>query len=593
MDNLILIIENLLNEAFDQNNIIFKAKITKCRIAGYDYSLSNIHQIAKSNNCSIEKIKDFLCTKFNNNNLFEICTINNHVNFKIKDCIILNTVEKILNTNCIFNIQEFEPLLVGTKDESISNLIFQQNNKKKIIVDYSSPNIAKDMHVGHLRSTIIGDCIANLYEKLGHNVSRINHIGDFGLPFGMIIQYIINNKLENNIDSLNLQEIYKLSRTNYESDEIFKREAYLRTVELQKDLDQNTHNIWKQICDCSKKSYMEIYEKLNINLIEKGESFYKFMFDDLVEELKNKNLLQNDNGRFIILTQIDNQIDVPLTIIKSDGGYTYDTTDLCAIKYRLTVENADKIFYVVDSGQSTHFKQVFYIAEKMGWKKPNQHLEHINFGVVLGTDRKRLKSRNGDNPKLIDLLNESFERTKDIMKIKKSENVSNDEYIKNLAYGSIKYCDLSLNRISDYIFSFDKMINFTGNTLAFCMYAYARCCSIIKNVEKYNIKYNVKCENSMKHNELIEKDYIILKTILRLPEFIQQTLLNNTPHIICEYIYNLSEIIHNSYKTLKCITYNDDESVNINFSRVNMYRLIIQIYNFSFDILGIIPIDHM
>lgn len=579
MINLSEILENIITDILKDNNYKFcPLKFIKSRLIEYDYTLNNIVQVAKINNVQIQNVIDLLVLHLKDNSAIEMFAINNFLNFKIKNSFLVKISNDYLNNS------------------NISNNI---NNKLKIIVDYSSPNIAKDMHVGHLRSTIIGDCIANFYQLQGHNVQRINHIGDFGLPFGMIIQYIINYNLQNDIYNLNLQDIYKSSRELYEKNNDFKKEAYTRTVELQKDLSDNTIQIWKKICEASKKSYEQIYKKLNINLIEKGESFYKFMFDDLVCELKEKNRLLEDNGRHILLTPIENQNDIPLTIIKSDGGYTYDTTDLCALKYRLTVDKADKIFYVVDSGQSIHFKQIFHAANLLNWKSNNQTIEHINFGVVLGTDKKRLKSRNGDNPKLIDLINESFEKTVNVINNHFNTNDNNlnkkklvkynydNNYIEKLAYGSLKYFDLSLNRTSDYVFNFDKMINFKGNTLMFVMYSYIRANSILK-------KINNDFPSVIIENELTDKDYNLLKCLFRIQELNQQFINSHNPHIFCDYLFQLSEIIHNSYKTLKCIMVDTLGNIlSINFSRANIYKICIQIIKYCFDILGITPVDYI
>lgn len=574
MINLSILLEDILKKVLNEKKISADCKISKSKLDKYDYCLNNGYQIAKSNNINFNELVKILNENFYGDSEIIFHCVNNHLNFTFNNNYIINLANNLLN----------------------ENFTIDQPSKLKIIVDYSSPNIAKDMHVGHLRSTIIGDTIANLYEKLGHEVLRINHIGDFGLPFGMIIQYILDNNLKNNISNLNLQHVYKKSRELYQNNEQFKKESYFRTVELQKNLNNETINIWKEICLVSKKAYDVIYNKLNINLKEKGESFYSFMFDGLVEELDNNNFLKEDNGRLVVLTPLDNNIDIPLTIVKSDGGFTYDTTDLCALKYRLEVEKADKIFYVVDSGQSTHFQQIFYVADKIGWKKENQQIEHINFGVVLGSDKKRLKSRYGDNPKLIDLLNESVEKTINIFKEKNSELVFDNEYIEKIAYGSIKYFDLSLNRTSDYIFSYDTMINFKGNTLIFVMYAYVRCHSIIKNVEKYS---KLSDYNLIKGDDLIDKDFYLLKNILRLPEIIQQLLNNHYIHLLCEYLYHISEIIHSSYNTLRCVDFcfNEKKEIikinNINYSRANIFNLCIKNMNYCFNILGIKPVDFM
>ena len=574
MTNLIDYIETQIRQILTKNELKGECKIIKCKLPKYDYSLNNSFAISKENNLSPNDFYNILKKNISDDSGIDIFFDKNHINICLQKKYVIKIAENIL----------------------LNDHNNHQSSPQKIIVDYSSPNVAKDMHVGHLRSTIIGDAIANFYEKLGHNVMRINHIGDFGLPFGMMIQYVIINGLSNDIEKINLQEIYKKSRELYDNDEEFKKESYQRTLELQKKTNDNTIKIWRSICDISKKSYDVIYDKLDIKLIERGESFYNFMFDNLVDELKSNNLLEFDNGRYIIPVKMSDGTTIPLTIIKSDGGYTYDTTDLCALKHRLEVEKADKVFYVVDSGQSAHFQQIFNVAQTIGWKKDNHNLYHINFGVVLGSDKKRLKSRNGCNPKLIDLLNESVEKTKNVYKQKNGDDIPSDDYIENIAYGSLKYFDLSLNRTLDYVFSYDNMINFKGNTLIFVMYAYVRCNSIFKNVEKFgnpdNHKY-IKCD------ELTDKDMYLLKNILRLPEIIQQIFNSHYFHLLCDYLCQLSEIIHGSYNVLRCVDFimNENKEIvgakNINYSRTNIFRLCIKKMNFCFDILGVKPVNHM
>lgn len=265
--------------------------------------------------------------------------------------------------------------------------------KKTVVVDFSSPNIAKEMHVGHLRSTIIGESISRLLEYLGHKVLRINHIGDWGTQFGMLIAHLQDKfpgYLNESPPIHDLQAFYKESKMRFDEDPEFKKHAYACVVKLQAH-EPAYIKAWQMICDVSRKDFNKIYDRLDVTLTERGESFYQSRMEEVVKELEEKGLLEEDEGRKIMWAE---GISVPLTIVKSDGGFTYDTSDMAAIKQRLHEEKADWIIYVTDSGQMGHFQQVFKCAQKAGFVNPNKHrLDHVGFGVVLGEDGKKFKTR--------------------------------------------------------------------------------------------------------------------------------------------------------------------------------------------------------
>lgn len=274
-----------------------------------------------------------------------------------------------------------------------------KHTPKRAVVDFSSPNIAKQMHVGHLRSTIIGESICRLLEFFGHDVLRLNHVGDWGTQFGMLIAHL-EDKFPNfakvSPPISDLQAFYKESKTRFDSDEAFKKRAYNCVVKLQGG-DPITVKAWTLICDVSRKEFQRIYDRLDIKLVERGESFYQSRMEKLVADLEAKGLLVEDEGRKIIWG-VDNpgENDVPLTLVKSDGGFTYDTSDMATIKQRVEEEKADWIIYVVDAGQAVHFKTFFQCAERLGITKPDVHrIEHVGFGVVLGEDGKKFKTRSG------------------------------------------------------------------------------------------------------------------------------------------------------------------------------------------------------
>lgn len=356
--------------------------------------------------------------------------------------------------------------------------------RQKIIVEFSSPNIAKELHVGHIRSTIIGDCLARLFEFLGQDVLRLNHLGDWGTQFGMLITYmkhfcprVLTGEEETNLESL--MKWYKASKKQFDADAEFKRRAQQEVVNLQAGQAAAVH-AWKLICEVSRRGFQEIYDLMHVRLTERGESFYNPHLKEVVDELERKGLVKiSDGAKCIYLAGFQNREGepLPLMIQKSDGGYNYDTTDLAAIRHRIFIEKADRIIYVVDVGQSTHFQMIFAAAEKAGWLDPSKvQVDHVGFGLVLGLDGKKFKTRSGDTEKLIDLLSEAVDHARTLL-IERLSNASQEE-IEHLAHvlgiGAVKYADLSSLRTKDYTFSYERMLRFEGNTAVFLLYAYVR-----------------------------------------------------------------------------------------------------------------------
>lgn len=470
---------------------------------------------------------------------------------------------------------------------TIKNILIDKieikQNPLNILVDFSSPNIAKDMHVGHLRSTIIGDSICRLYESQHHNVSRINHIGDFGLQFGMIIQHL----LETHPDYTNheftisdLQNFYAQSKKRFDTCEIFKTNSYNNVVLLQAG-QSDIVNAWNYVKKISKKSYDECYDRLGIVINDVGESFYQKYIPETIEELKAFGLVTIDEGRHVV--NLPNFV-LPLTLIKSDGGYTYDTTDLAAIRYRTKILNMDKIIYVVDNGQSLHFKLIFEVARLMSWIREGQIVEHVGFGLVLDHKGKKFKSRDGDTVKLRELLDESVTKAAQVVK----EN--QDHVIQNIAYGSIKYADLSTVRTNDYKFSFEKMISFKGNTCTYQLYEYARICAIIR---KSGLSENDILKHFEDFNITDSNEEYLCKIILAYPEIIERINNNLMFHVLCSYLYDLSIAFSVFHKKCKCAEYSNSVVININYNRLLICLMTKYILSKCFDILGINSVDQM
>jgi arginyl-tRNA synthetase len=469
--------------------------------------------------------------------------------------------------------------------------------KKRVIIDFSSPNIAKEMHVGHLRSTIIGESISRLIEFLGYDTLRLNHLGDWGTQFGMLIAHLKDkfpNYLTESPPIGDLQAFYKESKKRFDEDEDFKKRAYACVVKLQ-SLDADIIKGWKLICDVSRKEFEYIYSELEINLEERGESFYQNLMPEAVSELEKANLVQMDEGRKILWPPGRT---LPLTIVKSDGGYTYDTSDLAAIKNRLITEKGDILLYVIDAGQSEHLEGVYAAAKQIGWLKDEHRVEHVQFGVVLGEDKKKFKTRSGDTVRLRDLLDEGLTRALNKLKEKERDKVLTESELKAaqkaVAYGCIKYSDLSNNRINAYIFSFDKMLEDKGNTAVYMLYAYTRIRSIARNagVTEDKLKEFV---NANKLELEDPKEWKLAKYILKFSEIMIKALNDLLLHSICEYMYELATTFTEFYDSCYCIEKDKTtgEIKSVNMSRLVLCETTASVLATCFHVLGLRTLEKM
>jgi arginyl-tRNA synthetase len=417
-----------------------------------------------------------------------------------------------------------------------------KNQKMKIVVDFSSPNVAKELHVGHLRSTIIGDSIANLFEFLGHDVLRLNHIGDWGTQFGMLIAYMKKTHLsiKENVDTAELTIWYKQAKKLFDEDPIFAQVARSE-VRLLQDGDPQSIEIWKKICNISRKAFHEIYEFLGINIIERGESFYNPYLKQIVDDCEKKKLVTISEGaKCIMLENYKNREGNPLPIIiqKSDGAYNYDTTDLAGFWHRCQIEEADRIIIVTDQGQSLHFKMIYDAAILAGYIDPQKtRFDHVGFGLVLGPDGKKFKTRSGETEKLIDLLKEAVFTAKNILK-ERLPDISDtelNEMAKILGMAAIKYADLSCHRLKDYSFSYERMLSFEGNTAAFLLYAYVRILGIKRKTGKEDKK--IQALIKAQHPQEIALG-LHLRRFSEILDMMAQELL---PNRLSDYLYELAE----------------------------------------------------
>ena len=361
-------------------------------------------------------------------------------------------------------------------------------NPQNIVVDYSAPNLAKEMHVGHLRSAIIGDSVVRTLEFLGHKVIRQNHVGDWGTQFGMLLTYMERLQEKGGEISMelhNLEQFYRAAKKCFDEDESFTNRAREMVVKLQSG-DENCQKLWQQFIDISLSHCQETYDRLGVSLTREdvmAESAYNDMLAGVVESLQEQGLLVEDNGaQCVFLDEFKGKNDEPLPIIiqKTGGGFLYATTDMAATRYRNDVLNADRVLYFVDARQSLHFQQIFTLAKKANFARPEMSLEHMAFGTVMGEDGKPFKTRSGEVAKLADLLDEAQQRAFDLVK-SKNPDMSEDELKKIgdvVGISAVKYADLSKTRTSDYTFSFDSMLSFEGNTAPYILYAYTRVASV-------------------------------------------------------------------------------------------------------------------
>ncbi|XP_048193302.1 arginine--tRNA ligase, cytoplasmic [Perognathus longimembris pacificus] len=469
---------------------------------------------------------------------------------------------------------------------------------KKVVVDFSSPNIAKEMHVGHLRSTIIGESVCRLFEFAGYDVLRLNHVGDWGTQFGMLIAHL-QDKFPDYLTVSppigDLQAFYKESKKRFDGEEDFKKRAYQCVVLLQSK-DPDILKAWQLICDVSRQEFNKIYDALDISLIERGESFYQDRMPAVVKEFEDKGFVQVDEGRKIVFVP---GCSVPLTVVKSDGGYTYDTSDLAAIKQRLLEEKADMVIYVVDSGQAVHFQAVFAAAQMIGWYDPQvTRVTHAGFGVVLGEDKKKFKTRSGETVRLVDLLEEGLRRSMDKLKEKERDKVLSAEELRaaqrSVAYGCIKYADLSHNRLNDYVFSFDKMLDDRGNTAAYLLYAFTRIRSIAR-LASVDERALAQAARETRIRLEHEKEWRLGRCILRFPEVLHKTLDDLLLHSLCDYIYELATAFTDFYDSCYCVEKDRQTGAVL---KVNMWRLLLceataAVMAKGFSILGIEPVQKM
>ena len=465
---------------------------------------------------------------------------------------------------------------------------------QRVVVDYSSPNLAKEMHVGHLRSTIIGDAMARTLSFLGHQVVRQNHVGDWGTQFGMLLAHMEEVRQGGKSPKMQLSDLegfYRQAKERFDSSEPFADRARQLVVELQSG-DSYCRKLWQEFLEISLSHCQQVYDRLNV-LLERddvvGESFYNDELPQVVADLEEAGLLTVDQeAKCVFLDEFKGQDDAPLPMIvqKKDGGYLYATTDLAAIRYRKRVLNAERILYFVDVRQSLHFQQLFAVARKAGFATEATSLEHMGFGTVMGDDGKPFKTRSGGTVKLADLLDEAEQRAGQLVRAKNPE-LPEEELAKIgrvVGIASVKYADLSKNRSSDYLFSFDHMISFEGDTAPYLLYAYTRVASIFR---KGGLDNQVLTGNVLLNEEV---EFDLAGKLVQFGEVLGRVAERGYRDYLCGYLYDLSGIFSSFYKNCPVLTCEDPA---IRHSRLMLSQLTAKVLHQGLDLLGIETLERM
>ncbi|QEZ92366.1 arginine--tRNA ligase [Proteus sp. CD3] len=462
-----------------------------------------------------------------------------------------------------------------------------------IVIDYSSPNVAKQMHVGHLRSTIIGDASARTLSFLGHNVVRANHLGDWGTQFGMLIAYLEKKQNENAADMAlsDLEEFYREAKKHYDEDEVFAERARNYVVKLQSG-DEYCRTMWRKLVNITMQQNQVTYQRLNVTLTEDdimGESLYNPMLAGIVADLKAKGLaVESDGATVVFLDEYKNKEGEPMGVIvqKKDGGYLYTTTDIACAKYRHETLHADRVLYYIDSRQHQHLMQAWTIVRKAGYIPDSMSLEHHMFGMMLGKDGRPFKTRSGGTIRLTDLLDEAQERARTLI-AEKNPDMDKDE-LNNVArvvgIGAVKYADLSKNRTTDYIFDWDLMLSFEGNTAPYMQYAYTRVASIFKRAEIDENALTQPITLTQSHERQLAL------RLVQFDETIMQVSREGTPHVMCAYLYDLAQAFSGFYENCPILSAEDE---NTRQSRLKLARLTARTLKQGLDTLGIETVDRM
>lgn len=469
-----------------------------------------------------------------------------------------------------------------------------QPTRQTIVVDYSAPNVAKEMHVGHLRSTIIGDAAVRTLEFLGHHVIRANHVGDWGTQFGMLIAWLEKQQQENAGDMAlaDLEGFYRDAKKHYDEDEAFAERARNYVVKLQSG-DTYFREMWRKLVDITMTQNQITYDHLNVTLTRDdvmGESLYNPMLPGIVADLKAKGLaVESEGATVVFLDEFKNKEGDPMGVIiqKKDGGYLYTTTDIACAKYRYETLHADRVLYYIDSRQHQHLMQAWTIVRKAGYVPDSVPLEHHMFGMMLGKDGKPFKTRAGGTVKLADLLDEALERARRLV-AEKNPDMPADELEKlanAVGIGAVKYADLSKNRTTDYIFDWDNMLAFEGNTAPYMQYAYTRVLSVFR---KADIDEQALASAPVIISE--DREAQLAARLLQFEETLTVVAREGTPHVMCAYLYDVAGLFSGFYEHCPILSAENDAVRN---SRLKLAQLTAKTLKLGLDTLGIETVERM
>ena len=469
-----------------------------------------------------------------------------------------------------------------------------QPAKQTVVVDYSAPNVAKEMHVGHLRSTIIGDAAVRTLEFLGHNVIRANHVGDWGTQFGMLIAWLEKQQQENagEMALADLEGFYRDAKKHYDEDEAFAERARSYVVKLQGG-DEYFREMWRKLVDITMSQNQLTYDRLNVTLTRDdvmGESLYNPMLPGIVADLKAKGLaVESEGATVVFLDEYKNKEGEPMGVIiqKKDGGYLYTTTDIACAKYRYETLHADRVLYYIDSRQHQHLMQAWTIVRKAGYVPDSVPLEHHMFGMMLGKDGKPFKTRAGGTVKLADLLDEALERARRLV-AEKNPDMPADELEKlanAVGIGAVKYADLSKNRTTDYIFDWGNMLAFEGNTAPYMQYAYTRVLSVFR---KADIDESALANAQVVISE--DREAQLAARLLQFEETLTVVAREGTPHVMCAYLYDVAGLFSGFYEHCPILSAENEEIRN---SRLKLAQLTAKTLKLGLDTLGIETVERM
>lgn len=463
-----------------------------------------------------------------------------------------------------------------------------------VVVDYSSPNLAKEMHVGHLRSTIIGDSVVRSLEFMGHNVIRQNHVGDWGTQFGMLLAYMEELRAANGeqaqMELSDLENFYRAAKVRFDESEDFANRARKLVVALQSG-DEYCNKLWREFNDISLSHCHEIYERLGVSLTRqdvRGESSYNDDLEQVVADLDSQGLLSESNGAKVVFQdEFKNKEGEPLPVIiqKADGGYLYATSDMAAMRYRSNVLKADRALYFVDLRQALHFQQVFKLAKTAKFVREEMSFEHMGFGTMNGEDGRPFKTRSGGVVKLIDLLKEADTRALELVRSKNPDMDEAElaEIARVVGIASVKYADLSKNRTSDYIFSFEQMLSFEGNTAPYLLYAYTRVAGIFKRAQDVDLS---DAKIVLEH----EKEKDLGTKLAQFGEVMNRVVNKGQPHALCAYLFELAGAFSSFYEACPVLAADTEAQKK---SRLLLAQLTAKTLKQGLNLLGLETLERM